>query len=185
MTGSSETETSQQATHDGSETGEVERLLKRVLGGLVFSVDPTPQLADLPLSQLRCLMAIARRPDVRVNEIAAMLRVSVPAASQAVDRLVRRGLLTRQSDPQDRRVVHLRLTPFAAKALESDRAVKRSRLELALRHLSPDDTVSVKNALRLLADAAEKAQSQEGASCHTFDEDPLLYRRPEEQETRV
>jgi DNA-binding MarR family transcriptional regulator len=184
MTRSSETETSQQAAHNGSEAHEVERLLKRVLGGLVFSVDPAPELADLPLSQLRCLMAVARRPDVRVNEMAAMLRVSVPAASQAVDRLVRRGMLTRQSDPEDRRAVHLRLTPFAAKALESDHAAKRSRLERALLHLSPDDTVFVKNALRLLADAAEKAQSQEGASCQTFDEDPLLYRRPEGQETR-
>ncbi len=159
---------------------EMEKLLKRVLGALVFSVGPAPGLADLPLSQLRCLMAVARQPDARVNEIAAALRVSVPAASQAVERLVRRGLLRRCADPQDRRVVHLKLTPGAACALESDRAAKRSRLKRALQNLSPAEAATVENALRLLAEAAEKAQLKEGATCPTYEEDPLLYRRPAE-----
>jgi len=179
-----ETQTSKEPGGNSRSVRELERLLKRVLRGLVFSVGPVPELAGIPLSQMRCLMAVAGRPDVRVNEIAALLRVSVPAASQAVDRLTRRGMLMRRSDPEDRRAVHLRLTPSAARALESHRAARRARLEAALRHLSPADTISVEKALRLLADAAEKAQTQEGAVCQTFDEDPLLYRRPGGGEAR-
>ena len=46
-----------------------------------------------------------------VSELAAIRQISRPAISQAVDVLVEKGLISRQQEAEDRRFVHLLLTP--------------------------------------------------------------------------
>jgi len=62
-------------------------------------------------SQLRVLKLVARTNARRIGDVADFLAVSNAAASKAVDRLVRRGLLRRNESPSDRRAVELSLTP--------------------------------------------------------------------------
>lgn len=62
-------------------------------------------------SQLRVLKLVARTNARRIGDVADFLAVSNAAASKAVDRLVRRGLLRRNESPTDRRAVELSLTP--------------------------------------------------------------------------
>jgi DNA-binding MarR family transcriptional regulator len=61
-------------------------------------------------SQLRVLKLVARTNARRIGDVADFLAVSNAAASKAVDRLVRRGLLRRNESPSDRRAVELSLT---------------------------------------------------------------------------
>jgi DNA-binding MarR family transcriptional regulator len=62
-------------------------------------------------SQLRVLKLVARTNARRIGDVADFLAVSNAAASKAVDRLVRRGLLRRAEAAADRRAVELSLTP--------------------------------------------------------------------------
>ena len=62
-------------------------------------------------SQLKVLKLVARTNARRIGDVADFLAVSNAAASKAVDRLVRRGLLRRTEAASDRRAVELSLTP--------------------------------------------------------------------------
>lgn len=53
-----------------------------------------------------------------VGEIAAMLGVSSPAATKAVARLERKGLVTRKENEIDRRGVKVSLTPAGMEAVQ-------------------------------------------------------------------
>lgn len=61
-------------------------------------------------SQLRVLKLVARTNARRIGDVADFLAVSNAAASKAVDRLVRRGLVRRTEAASDRRAVELSLT---------------------------------------------------------------------------
>ena len=61
-------------------------------------------------SQLKVLKLVARTNARRIGDVADFLAVSNAAASKAVDRLVRRGLLRRTESAADRRAVELSLT---------------------------------------------------------------------------
>ena len=62
-------------------------------------------------SQLKVLKLVARTNARRIGDVADFLAVSNAAASKAVDRLVRRGLVRRTEAASDRRAVELSLTP--------------------------------------------------------------------------
>jgi DNA-binding MarR family transcriptional regulator len=61
-------------------------------------------------SQLKVLKLVARTNARRIGDVADFLAVSNAAASKAVDRLVRRGLVRRAEAASDRRAVELSLT---------------------------------------------------------------------------
>ena len=65
---------------------------------------------ELTIPQLKTLKLIARTETESITEIAAFLGVSNAAASKAVDRLVRRGLVERIESTDDRRATRLSLT---------------------------------------------------------------------------
>jgi DNA-binding MarR family transcriptional regulator len=64
---------------------------------------------DLSFPQFKALSA-ATEGEPTVKELAERLGLSLPGASRAVDHLVRRGLLDRREDPNDRRCKRLSVT---------------------------------------------------------------------------
>jgi DNA-binding MarR family transcriptional regulator len=66
---------------------------------------------DLSFSQLKTLLLLAEHAGtLSVKDVAERLGISLPAASRAVDSLVRRGLAERTEDPDDRRMKQVRPT---------------------------------------------------------------------------
>jgi DNA-binding MarR family transcriptional regulator len=61
----------------------------------------------------RCLDVIDQRPGLAAGELAEAVGLSRGAVTTALDRLERRGLVTRHRDPDDRRRVTLQPTPEA------------------------------------------------------------------------
>ncbi|GAA1915730.1 MarR family winged helix-turn-helix transcriptional regulator [Streptantibioticus ferralitis] len=74
---------------------------------------------DLPLGSLNVMLVVARTQACRVNDIAAALSITIGGASQAVDRLEKRGLCTRQPNPDDRRSSIVQLTAAGRELTES------------------------------------------------------------------
>lgn len=75
---------------------------------------------DLSFSQLKTLLLLAEHAEtLSVKDVAERLGISLPAASRAVDPLVRRGLAERAEDQVDRRVKRVRTTR------KGDRLVER------------------------------------------------------------
>ena len=80
---------------------------------------------DLSMREYDVLYTLSKCPDpVRLSELNRHVLLSQPALSRMVDRLTERGLVERQSDPVDGRVVRLSLTG-AGRALQRGRALAR------------------------------------------------------------
>lgn len=84
-------------------------------------------------SQRVILRALAGGP-LRVSEVAAQLGVTLSAATGLVDRMTKSGLVTRDRDRGDRRVVWVNLTSEGKRVLE---ATERQRLEIVKQVVEP------------------------------------------------
>jgi DNA-binding MarR family transcriptional regulator len=83
---------------------------------------------DVTLPQFRALVVLAVRGPRKLQEIAEELQVNPSTGTRMVDRLVRKDLVRRQRDDDDRRVVRLCLTKEGHEVV--DRVVQRRRAEL-------------------------------------------------------
>jgi DNA-binding MarR family transcriptional regulator len=73
--------------------------------------------ADLTFMQLRGLSLLAQEEPIRVSGFAERLGVGLASASALADRMVRHRLVSRRSDPTDRRIVLLALSPQGRRLL--------------------------------------------------------------------
>jgi len=78
-------------------------------------------------AQWLILLRLERQPDLSQNELACIAEVAPITVARLVDRLEAAGLVERCTDPEDRRIWRLRLTPAAAPILCE---IKRCRAEL-------------------------------------------------------
>jgi DNA-binding MarR family transcriptional regulator len=97
--------------------------------------------------QATLLWLIRERPGLSLRELAAEERISAPALSGHVDRLVKAGLAERVRDEGDRRRVGLELTDVGARLLRRVRARRTTWLAGRLRALEPDEVAAVEAAL--------------------------------------
>jgi DNA-binding MarR family transcriptional regulator len=68
---------------------------------------------DLSIVQAQALMVVDVNPGINVGALAAALSKDQASTSIVVDKLMGVGLLTRETDPEDRRRAQLYLTPQA------------------------------------------------------------------------
>ena len=72
---------------------------------------------NITTRQLEVLSYLARREHWSVGEVASALGVSSAAATKAIARLERKGLVTRSIDIMDRRCVNVRITRAGSEAI--------------------------------------------------------------------
>jgi DNA-binding MarR family transcriptional regulator len=111
-----------------------------------------PLLADIGLTYPQYLIMLVLWQDGPsvVTHIADRLNLAPNAISPLLDRLEKQGLLTRQRDRADRRIVHVELTQEGREAHE---AASMAQYDVVCRtHLAPDDLNRLREELRALAD---------------------------------
>ncbi len=140
-----------------SQAPEIVTTLRRLLSHLTGDSGVWMELV-VTMSQMKVLMLVRENGAMRVGVLAQHLNVSTPTITGIIDRLVREGLVERQDDPSDRRVVLNRLTPQGQALME--RLAHRSDDELnrQVASLSEAEQSAVAQALKRL-DAAFAAAS--------------------------
>jgi DNA-binding MarR family transcriptional regulator len=93
--------------------------------------------AGLTMPQLVTLHMLAHAGGRSVGTIAACLRLSPPATSHLVDRLVRAKLVARTEDPDDRRHKRLAITSNGRALVERINSERSQELSVVLARLSP------------------------------------------------
>jgi DNA-binding MarR family transcriptional regulator len=106
--------------------------------------------ASLSVPQFRVLTFLSRMPGAALAGVAEHLGVARSTASAIVDRLVRRKLVSRTEDPQERRCVVLTLTPTGAQLLQESREAAWARMAKVLAGLTPADLAQVTEGLMRL-----------------------------------
>jgi MarR family transcriptional regulator, transcriptional regulator for hemolysin len=89
--------------------------------------DQLAQAQGMTRAQLVILARLERQPDLSQNELAALAEVAPMTVARLIDRLEARNLVKRRTDPEDRRIWRLRLTPAAIPIL---REIKQYRAKL-------------------------------------------------------
>lgn len=110
-----------------------------------------PRVQGLSLPQIKTLGFLVNRAPCTVGELANGLGVSMPTASEAVDRLAERDLVSRTPNPADRRQFLIDLTDQARDLMAEAGEVQRRQLREAFGRLAPDDRPRFMNALTVLA----------------------------------
>lgn len=100
--------------------------------------------------QLRTLAFLHRSPGSCLFHVAGHLGVARPTASVIVERLVRRGMVSRTAHPQERRRIVLDLTPTGAWHLQRARQATQAWMAAALSQLPPASLRRIKEGMRLL-----------------------------------
>ncbi len=105
---------------------------------------------DLSVPQFRALLHVSRRPGASLSDVAEHLGLSLPSVSKLVDRLVARGLVTRQSAADDRRRVTLALTEAGQATLQEAVRFTRARLLEDLAALPAEECAVIVQAMTIL-----------------------------------
>lgn len=111
---------------------------------------------ELTLAQGRCLWAISQRENCTLREVSRHLSVRPSTTSQLVERLVQAGLVQRESDPDDRRAVRLRLSKKGRGVFDRHRAHRRTHLSQFLDRLTPAQRKAMLGALEALNDVVQQ-----------------------------
>ncbi len=110
-------------------------------------------IGGLSVPQFRVLLYVRRHPGTPLSGIAEHLGTTLPAASELVARLVRQGLLTRETDERERRRVCIELTPRGRAGLDRAQAATLRWLSAVVGGMDPGGLPPLANGLRELAEA--------------------------------
>jgi DNA-binding MarR family transcriptional regulator len=141
--------------HDAKVLEEAMRLYLRTVG----IIDPlrvrTWKELELTVTQLRVLFLLREAPGSPAGLLAENLRVTPPTVTGLIDRLVRMGVVRREEDSKDRRLVRNALTERGHEVLGEVEREGRAFLTELFERLSPDELSHLVQSLEVLATAAD------------------------------
>ena len=137
----------------------------------LFPILPKEWLSlDLSTPQLKVVLLLLVNGPCRMSIIASALGVSLATGTGVVDRLVERGIVVREGDPEDRRVVLCRLSSKGEKMLLGLVQLARNHAEMMFRSLSIEKLMAVRAGLEALLEAGEATKDQLGISAASNNE---------------
>lgn len=92
------------------------------------------------LHQFHLLMHMKTAEKVRVTDLSEMMLVSKPTASRMLNTLCDKGLARKKLDSEDRRLVHVELTPEGERVVEGVHAKQREMVSKVLGKMRKDET---------------------------------------------
>ncbi|HET9661225.1 MAG TPA: MarR family transcriptional regulator [Thermomicrobiales bacterium] len=130
---------------------EIVELLPAIGRGLYATLMDDPEIHGLTLPQVKALIFLYDNGDRSMTELAAGLAVSLPSASELVDRLVDRGLVERMTDLADRRRVLVSLTEPAIAYGRRFHDLRRLQARTALDQMPSGERDCFVRSIRTLA----------------------------------
>jgi DNA-binding MarR family transcriptional regulator len=119
---------------------------------------------EVTLTQYRSLVILASRGPQSLAALAEAVAVTPPTASRLCERLVRKGLVRRRSDRNDRRQVRVALSAAGQSLVDAVTAKRRREIAELLASVPAKDQRSVVAALRQLAASAGEVPEQDWSS---------------------
>jgi len=116
---------------------------------------------DVTLTQYRSLVVLASRGPQGVASLAEAVAVTPPTASRLVDRLVRKGLVRRRTDRNDRRQVRIVLTEAGRELVQLVTERRRQEIAGLLTSIPLDVQQAMAAGLHQLSAAAGEVPEQD------------------------
>jgi DNA-binding MarR family transcriptional regulator len=136
----------------------VGRLIKQVFTSLIRRIDERMQPLGLTAMQWEPMLLLSLKRADTVAALARESQVDCGAMTRMLDRLEEKQLLRRRRSEDDRRVVHLHLTPKGQKAVREILPVVFEELHVHLSDFRKDELVTLVQLLsRMLKNGARDA----------------------------
>lgn len=125
-----------------------------------------PPLAhlELTLAQLECMRTIGHLGSPSMTELSRAMHLRPSTVTGLVDALIEHDQVERLNDPEDRRVVRVRLTDRGARERKRHLDRARRRMMALLADLEDDDLLRLRDALAQLHAAALRRSKAEDAA---------------------
>jgi len=117
---------------------------------------------NLTIAQLKSLFLIAHEGSMNTKRLAEELGVTSSNVTGIIDRLVKQGLVSRQENPEDRRMLQIQVTDQGEAILTSLREETVSSMSDVLARMSVEELFSLARGLSSLVKAAEAHEREIG-----------------------
>jgi DNA-binding MarR family transcriptional regulator len=104
---------------------------------------------EITSSQLVCLRYLYLNPHSTAGDLARGLSVSCGACTRTMDRLEQKGLAVRMTNPKDRRVQQMSLTPKGKQHVEDASKQLCTRFQKMMKKLTPQERTDFESILCL------------------------------------
>ena len=111
--------------------------------------------SGLTAAQLACLTALSSNGALPAGKISELIMLDPSTLTGVVDRLVRRGLVKRHHDAEDRRVWKIQITTAGRKVVEEAPPTLQRRLAGSLSHLPKSERARIVACLEQVAEWME------------------------------
>jgi len=112
------------------------------------------------LSQWNVLRLVRKKGEVSVKEISEALGVTSSASTQLIDGLVNKGYLVRKSNPNDRRIILVKLSPSSQKHLSNMKMQRLKWLTEIFAVLSDEELAHYASLNKKIADSIIKDKTE-------------------------
>ena len=136
-----------------------ETLVRHILetsGRIYGALNPAMRMdllsADITVAQLRVLLILLTDGPSRMSSIASVLDVALSTATGIVDNLVRKELVVREADPNDRRLVICKLSPAGQELIGGLWRTGEFYMERLLNGLTPEQLQKAAEVADMLLD---------------------------------
>ena len=126
------------------------KLSEDIFQAIKVSIPPEWLTSDMTVAQLRVLLLLHTEGQSRMSSIASTLGIAVSTATGIIDNLVKKELVTRGADPEDRRVVICALSPQGQETMNRIWALGRLQMEKLLHGLSSEQLEKAKEVAQFL-----------------------------------
>ena len=121
---------------------------------------------DLSVSQCYALDLLSRCEPMTMGELAGALYLEISTMTRVVDQLVLRQLVSREADPNDRRICRIRISRQGQALASKARSDLVQEHKNVLRNIDPKSREAVITAMKLLLTAFnDRQRSLAGSAC--------------------
>ena len=115
-----------------------------------ITIPPEWLMTDMTVAQLRVLLLLHTEGQSRMSSIAGTLGIAVSTATGIIDNLVKKELVSRSADAEDRRVVICGLSPKGQEVINSIWIYGQLQMKKLLNGFSPEQLEKAKEVAEML-----------------------------------
>ncbi len=116
--------------------------------------------SDITVTQLRLVLILQTYGPLRMSDIASRLKVTLPTTTIIVDNLVRKNLVLRETNPQDRRLVICKLSTEGEVLIGKLWGSSRMAIETLLEGLTAEEIKKAAEVADILFENARKLAAE-------------------------
>ncbi|SYZ72570.1 putative Transcriptional regulator, MarR family [Candidatus Zixiibacteriota bacterium] len=133
------------------EIAEIVSYLRHIKGVNQTQAQELMKKYGITAEQLGALRLVAASDEITLGKLSGLMYLHISTCSGIVDRLEKRKYLKRERSREDRRVVHLRITPLGISVIKKTPLSGIGRLMRDIEKLPAKDILKIRDAMFILS----------------------------------